>query len=284
MEVDFCKVLDLWLCLEWRIDLGNVDDMWLWLKLRDVGSLQMRFFLAMIVTCVDVVCVYVFTRCLAVPSLHTFPKILPMDWETAQEELRASCLHGRQGCHHLILLSSSIVAMWPFSFVHAPWDMEAVEESEEYGEMEEEKEEAPAQERRQEEKSTRGEQGGGGGGGAASSDALPDILLWDFINGAPPTRQMFEVDARDTIRTLKANIQDRLCVFIRKQVLVHGCKKLNDSRAIADLGLPVTLYFVRKHSMEEEEIFSGCIASASDEELDKEPDEDLARRQRFHAW
>ena len=88
---------------------------------------------------------------------------------------------------------------------------------------------------------------------AGSSDSAPlKLNIVDFIRigGGPPILQAWDVHTTNTIGMLKAKIQDKLGILVRKQVIVHGKsnKKLRNCSAVADLG-HATLHLVHNNSV-----------------------------------
>ena len=118
---------------------------------------------------------------------------------------------------------------------------------------------------------------------AGSSDSAPlKLNIVDFIRigGGPPILRTWDVHTTDTIGMLKAKIQDKLGILVRKQVIVHGKsnKKLRNCSAVADLG-HATLRLVHKNSVLMEETYNSSDdpgASSSDAENSDDGDCDGA--------
>ena len=118
-------------------------------------------------------------------------------------------------------------------------------------------EEAPANKSRRDDYATGGDgvtvAGVASSESVGSSDSAPlKLKVVDFIciGGGPPHLQTWDVRPTDTIRMLKKKIEEKKCIMVSQQVIVHGKshKKLNNSRLVADLG-DATLHLIHTKSV-----------------------------------
>ena len=88
----------------------------------------------------------------------------------------------------------------------------------------------------------------------------------------------FDMDSSDTIGMLKEEIQEKLGILVRKQVIVHGRKKLRNDNMVGRLG-PWPLLLLHKNSVFVEETYN----SSDDPDENSSSDSDSWMFTRFRT-